>query len=180
MEQVSILITDLLAQHPTCNRLVITGGEPLLQQHSLVKLLRQLPSSLYVEVETNATISPTQELVLRINQWNISPKLAHSGLSHSSTQAEAQHAAIKGFATLPHAWFKFVINCPTDEAEIAQVQALITAHGIAPDNIILMPCASTQQQLHQRSPAVAQLALAHGYRFSSRLHIALWGDTPGV
>ena len=59
--------------------LVITGGEPLLQAEAIEQLLCLLPESMYVEIETNGTIAPTPTLAKRVNQWNVSPKLAHAG-----------------------------------------------------------------------------------------------------
>src|SRR5690606_33351346 len=61
------------------DRLVLTGGEPLLQQKAVVELFKQLTSRLFIEVETNGTVPPLPELAARVNQWNVSPKLANSG-----------------------------------------------------------------------------------------------------
>ncbi len=38
-----------------CKRLVITGGEPLLQQNDLLPLLQLLPNTPFLEIETNGT-----------------------------------------------------------------------------------------------------------------------------
>src|SRR6185436_10838972 len=37
-------------------RLIVTGGEPLLQRRELEALLAELPEDLYVEFETNGTL----------------------------------------------------------------------------------------------------------------------------
>ncbi len=67
----------LIAAHGR-NRLVITGGEPLLQGAALARMLEQLPD-LYVEIETNGTVAPHPLLDPFVDQYNVSPKLAHSG-----------------------------------------------------------------------------------------------------
>ena len=59
-------------------RLVITGGEPLLQAPALARLLGHLPD-VTVEIETNGTTRAPAALDIRIDQFNVSPKLAHSG-----------------------------------------------------------------------------------------------------
>jgi organic radical activating enzyme len=67
-----------LGGHLPYPRLVITGGEPLLQGLALVKLLAHLPGW-RIEVETNGSVAPTAALDPLIAQYNVSPKLAHSG-----------------------------------------------------------------------------------------------------
>ena len=60
------------------DHLVITGGEPMLQQRHLVSLLRRLKAqqkNYFVEVETNGTIKPDENILQLIDQWNVSPKL---------------------------------------------------------------------------------------------------------
>ena len=59
--------------------LVITGGEPLMQQDDLVELVTFLKPEFYVEVETNGTILPNNELTTLVDQWNVSPKTKNSG-----------------------------------------------------------------------------------------------------
>ena len=59
-------------------RLVITGGEPLLQAPALARMIPLL-AEMHIEVETNGTVAPTPVLDAHIHQYNVSPKLAHSG-----------------------------------------------------------------------------------------------------
>lgn len=61
-----------------CKRLVFTGGEPLLQQDFIVEFKKKYPSSI-IEIETNGTIAPLEELF--DCQFNCSPKLKNSGNS---------------------------------------------------------------------------------------------------
>lgn len=150
--------------------LVITGGEPLMQAKAIVQLLALLPESLFVEVETNGTIAPLPELVQRVNQWNVSPKLAHSGNLQSAALCPAVLAT---FAATQRAWFKFVV---TGEDDWAAIEAL----HLPQERIILMPCAASAEQLQAARLAVVDLCLAHRVRFSDRLHVTLWGDKKGV
>ena len=59
--------------------LVITGGEPLMQQDDLAELLTFLKPKFYVEIETNGTILPNNALSTLVDQWNVSPKTSNSG-----------------------------------------------------------------------------------------------------
>ncbi len=153
-----------------CRSLVITGGEPLLQQEELAALLALLPTDFYVEVESNGTLLPSPALLARVNQWNISPKLAHSGNNEAQTlKAEV----LAPFATMPHAWFKFVVQQLEDWAAIASL-------GLPRERIILMPCATTRAALEAARPAVAELCIREGVRLGDRLHLVLWDDKKGV
>ncbi len=62
-------------------RLVITGGEPLIQMDGLFSALFSLPDSFPVTVETNGTIlGPVRAMRALDNVlWSISPKLPSSG-----------------------------------------------------------------------------------------------------
>ncbi len=59
-------------------RLVITGGEPLLQAPALARMIALLPA-MHIEVETNGTVAPPAVLDALVHQYNVSPKLKHSG-----------------------------------------------------------------------------------------------------
>lgn len=153
-----------------CDSLVITGGEPLLQQAALARLLKHLPESMHVEVETNGTICPTPELEQRINQWNISPKLNHSG---NPREKAYKPEALAHFATLPQAWFKFVVQSEEDWPAIEALQ-------LPQQRLILMPCATTRAALEAARPTVVDMCLRHRVRLGDRLHLTLWDDKKGV
>ena len=71
--------------------IVISGGEPLLQQKELISLCKWLRSTnWWIEIETNGTILPNKELVNLVNQFNCSPKLSNSG-NIKPQNPKAQH-----------------------------------------------------------------------------------------
>ncbi|MEZ5709120.1 MAG: 7-carboxy-7-deazaguanine synthase QueE [Blastomonas sp.] len=155
------------------SRLVITGGEPLLQPAALVALIEALPA-MRIEVETNGSIAPGAALDARIDQYNVSPKLAHSG----NAAADAlKPELLDRWATDPRAWFKFVIAAPGD---IDEVLALKQRHGMIADRIFLMPEGTDSATLRERASWLTGACLDHGFRFSDRLHIHLYGDRRGT
>ena len=69
--------TEILKHN--CQYLVVTGGEPMLQQHQLLPLVQNLKNTGFsIEIETNGTILPDQRFVHFIDHWSVSPKLRNS------------------------------------------------------------------------------------------------------
>ena len=96
------------------DRLVITGGEPLLQAAALAEMLEHLPK-IAVEIETNGTIAPPATLDARVEQYNVSPKLAHSG---NTAELALKPELLDRWARDPRAFLKFVIAQPADLDEV--------------------------------------------------------------
>jgi organic radical activating enzyme len=159
-----------------CRRLVITGGEPMLQQTQLFELMRKLwddNDRWHYEVETNATVQIERHFDDWISEYNCSPKLANSGIPKEKriTQFFSQYARSEK-STL-----KFVIQNPEDLQEVLD---LISEHKIEKRKVILMPEAITAEELAVKSRWLAEIAKDNGFRFSPRLHVYLWGNKGGV
>lgn len=151
---------------------VITGGEPLLQQTALVPLIARLVAAgRRVEIETNGTVMPAAELTGAVTQFNVSPKLSGSEVPE---QKRLVPAALSTLAATGKAVFKFVI-CRRDE--VREVAALEKAYGLAP--IWVMAEGTTQVAVLEGMRALADDALARNWCLSARLHVLLWGDTRG-
>lgn len=155
------------------NRLVITGGEPLLQAGALAEMLAHLPDT-SVEIETNGTVAPPARLDIRIDQYNVSPKLAHSG--NPETQALIPER-LDAWAADPRAFLKLVIAAPEDVAEVLELQR---RYRFRPERVFLMAEGTNSAGLRERQAWLAPLCLKHGFRMSDRLHIHLYGDTRGT
>ena len=152
------------------SRLVITGGEPLLQAPALGRLLELLPD-VSVEIETNGTTRAPAPLDIRIDQFNVSPKLAHSG---NPAELALIPERLDAYATDPRAWFKFVIAEPAD---VDEVLALRDRYRFRPGHVFLMAEGTDSETLREREKWLAPLCVRHGFRLSDRLHIHLFGDT---
>ncbi|MFT4026863.1 MAG: 7-carboxy-7-deazaguanine synthase QueE [Novosphingobium sp.] len=155
------------------SRLVVTGGEPLLQGPALARMLALLPD-MHVEIETNGSVAPVPALAAMVDQYNVSPKLKHSGNSVDIAQNPERLAA---WRDEPKAWFKFVISTPQD---VAEVRAIQQAHGIAPARIYLMPEGRESSAILERLGWLADICSEHGFNLTDRLHIHLYGDTRGT
>jgi organic radical activating enzyme len=153
--------------------LVVTGGEPLLQQTSLALLIDELPKNIVVEVETNATISPSISLLQRVNQWNLSPKLGNARLPGSR---DPDLNVCREFLSTERAFLKLVISEPQD---LTEADILVKQLNWPKTHVVLMPEGRTAEALEERSRWVAEAAIRRGLRFSTRLHVLLWGDERG-
>ena len=158
-----------------CKYLVITGGEPMLQQSQLVTLVQDLKNKGYfLEIETNGTILPDQRLVNIIDHWSVSPKLEYSGNSRASREIAKCY---KFFASSPLCHFKFVVK---DNKDFSEVQTIMRTYTLTSNKIILMPQAQDSEALIQGGKWLVELCKAHGLIFSTRLQIILWGNKRGV
>ena len=163
-------IAPLVSQYH-CDRLVLTGGEPLLQQEELVELLQLLPEIPFIEVETNGTQIPANALREKVTHFNVSPKLSNSGMDE---KLRLNLDALQILASLPGAILKFVICNQTDLDEVRELQARLQ---LPSNRIHLMPEGRDPASLQTRSLWLADICRDHGYRFSPRLHVLLWGNT---
>jgi len=154
-------------------RLVVTGGEPLLQAAALARMLALLPG-IRVEIETNGTVAPPPALDALVRQYNVSPKLAHSGNAAMLALAPERLAQ---WAAEPRAAFKFVIAEPSD---VDEVLGLMAQHAVPPERVYLMAEGTDPATLTLREKWLAQLCLKHELTLSKRLHIELYGDTRGT
>lgn len=166
-------VRDRVRSHGIRN-VVVTGGEPLLQQHQLVDLCTGLKQEgRRIEVETNGTVLPNPELAALIDQWNVSPKLANSG---NPVDRRESNEALTFFAGHANAFFKFVI---VESADLEEVEELVLRYTVANDRVLLMPEGRTAAALYERSVWLAAECQERGYRFTTRLHVLLWGDKRG-
>ena len=155
-----------------CRHLVLTGGEPLLQEEEFLDVLSILldtDPTWTAEIETNGTIQPSEEFDGMIHQYNVSPKLANSG---NAEELRIKNGPLEFFAGSPKAVFKFVVAADPDLAEIQDLQSRL---AIPADRIILMPEGRDAQTLADRTQWLADHCRDLGFRFSQRLHIDLWG-----
>ena len=158
-------------------RLVITGGEPLLQAPALARMIALLPPGpppWHIEVETNGTVASPPAFDALVNQYNVSPKLAHSG---NPAELALIPERMEAWARDPRAMFKFVIAEPEDLAEVLALQA---SHRIPAPRIWLMPEGRDSETLRARARWLAPVCQEQGFSFSDRLHIHLYGDTRGT
>lgn len=170
-------VASLLHERPDrpTKLIVITGGEPLLQQSPLELLFNQLRSAnrhIRIEIETNGTIQPRDRLAALLDRIVVSPKLTSAG---GDSAKRLRPTVLEHLVAHPRVVFKFVVEGQDD---LVEVNRIVETLNIDADRVWLLPQADTQAMLIDVGTSIAELALAHGFNFSTRLHIALWGNTP--
>jgi 7-carboxy-7-deazaguanine synthase len=172
----SVVVVARRVRELSSDRLVVTGGEPLLQGDALVELFRLLDGErrLAIEVETNGTIEPNTELTERVDQWNVSPKLANSG---DPERLRLRPDVLSAFKETGRAFLKLVVESSADSDE---AEALVRSIGWPQNRVLLMAQAATRETLAERGPVVAAEALRRGLRYSPRLHVERWNGARGT
>lgn len=151
---------------------VVTGGEPLLQQRHLPPLLEAARARRWrVEVETAGTLAPTLKDGL-VERYNVSPKLASSGMA---PERRLRPDVLRALAATGRAVFKFVVAEPS---ELVEVDAVVAECGLGP--VWVMPEGTDAATVLARMQALAPHVLARGWNLTPRLHVLLWGDRRGV
>ncbi|WP_084497327.1 7-carboxy-7-deazaguanine synthase QueE [Nocardia amamiensis] len=148
--------------------LVITGGEPMIQQPAMIALAEQVRPSVRVQVETNGTQAPTPHLAQLVDLWVVSPKLAHSGVAYSRRIVPPALEALRDSGR--RVAFKFVVT-DNPAADFAEIDALAADLGLDPVTIWVMPEGETAHRVAAGVEQLREPAAARGWQVSTRLHI---------
>ena len=158
---------------------VVTGGEPLLQREigALTRAIGE--ADLHVTVETAGTVDPD----FHCDLLSVSPKT-----SNSDPQGEWRNRHRRRrrkfdplrrlLGRFPEHQLKFVIQDGDDLPEILEL--LQDLGGVASERVVLMPEGRSVQELAGRSAEVASLCIEHGFRYTPRLQVDLFGGGRGV
>jgi organic radical activating enzyme len=166
-------IADELDGQP--GMLVISGGEPLLQQNRAA--FRQLLAAMVtqkrpVHIETNGTVVPDYQVAALVETFVVSPKLEHAGAHRGHQDPTLQ----RGWANIPNAVLKVVCQ---DADDVADAAVLGRSIGYPPHRVWVMPEGTTTDVLAERWPVIATAAAQLGLSASHRLHVLAWGDERG-
>jgi organic radical activating enzyme len=131
--------------------------------------------SVYNEIETNGTIVIEDDLFGWIDQINCSPKLSNSGMTEKQ---RINPDAIKRIMEHSLYQFKFVVSVEDDIKEI--FRDFIEPFNIPLKNVVIMPGMDSQEDFHERTYFVLEMAKKYKIRGLSRLHISAYDKTLNV
>lgn len=179
MRNTQDIYDDLIARAEKSNirALVISGGEPMLQQKALSPLISALwEANWKIEVETAGTIIPNLDLkgVPRVSQYNVSLKLPNS---NNPRALSIVPDAIRGYKSMNSYW-KFVVMNLDDLFEINE---LVRQHSLPRHRVYIMPEGITAETLGSRlqDAAIVGEIIKRGYNLTTRLQILTYGNQRG-
>lgn len=163
--------------------LIFTGGEPILQQKSIVDFLNYLEEKYNIrptcEVETNGTVMPSAELIGKIKYWNVSPKLTNSAMSKEKRIVPSFIKLLNSIHNSYHkVMFKFVVSNIEDITEV--ITDFKIPFNIPYSRMRLMPGADNKADLVEKEEWVIERCKELNIPYSSRLHIHVYDRMTGV
>ena len=157
-----------------CHHIMISGGEPLLQQDDLIKLMEQLlETNLFYtfEIESNGTIVPKKRLAELTDLFTISPKF------NQTLEYNSVFNHIEDLAERPQIVFKFVVDKGDD---FAQILTFVYKNNKAGHEVFLMPCATSVIEMAERLKFITDFAKEYNFRVTPRLQILTYGNKRGT
>jgi 7-carboxy-7-deazaguanine synthase len=175
-----VAVADLVArvERSGLPHVVITGGEPLLQREIGALTAALAARGRHVTIET----AGTTERTVSCDLLSLSPKTSSSDPEgpwherHRRLRCDLGPAR-RLLARHPEYQLKLVVQ---GERDIAEVLEVVAALGSGRDRVLLMPEGRTASEVAARAGEVGRLCLAHGFRYSPRLHLDLFGGGRGV
>lgn len=183
----NVTINDLLdkvCSYPA-RHVVISGGEPMIAKgiEEFTHLLKE--SGKHITIETAGTISPNG---IQCDLASLSPKLSDSTPKEGDINKEwidrheskrLDYGILSEWVNSYNFQLKFVVS---KEEEIKEIQNVISRieGKILPEKVLLMPEGIDPDTLRSRYDLLIDLCKENGYRLCHRLHIDLFGNTPGT
>lgn len=155
-------VVNEIKKYKECKRLVITGGEPMLQQPAIIEIRKKFPDY-FIEVETNG--SQEAFCFREVDLFNVSYKTSNSG-------NKPYHLKTNNSKCI----YKFVVKNVLDFLEIEKIRQ---QYNISPGKIYLMPEGITREEILEKHEFIIERCRAKGYNFTTRLQILTWGNIRG-
>jgi 7-carboxy-7-deazaguanine synthase len=132
---------------------------------------------MHITIETAGTVCTPVVCDL----MSISPKLSNSTpegvFKAQHERLRLQPEVLRRLMASYDYQLKFVI---AREEDLIEVQSLASAIDAPAHKVVLMPEGISADVLNRRGAWIAELCKEHGYRFSPRLHVHLYGNKRGT
>lgn len=178
-QQLGTILADVRRRWAT--HVVVTGGEPMIQEDIVLLTKRLKDFDLHITIETAGTVFKP----VACDLISISPKLANS----TPTRREggrwaAQHDRLRYqpdvlqqlMAEYPYQ-LKFVV---TDPSDLEEIETILTATDADRSRVILMPEGTDADAIYGRARWLVDICKRERFRYGPRLHIDIYGNERGV
>jgi organic radical activating enzyme len=171
--------------------LVITGGEPLLGWQRAYKELLEHPrmSDLKnITFETNGTQELQKDFRHFLLNWTLNSKFGKKGPSALTFSVSAKLSAsgekweeaicpdiVMSYAEIGHTYLKFVVETDAHIHEAIRATDEFRSAGFT-GPVYLMPQGGVVEPYDKNKLRIADICVAHGWNYSPRLHVDLWGN----
>lgn len=175
------MILRRITKYPT-RHIVITGGEPFLAGELPELTARLKDTGAHITIETAATVFKPVSCDL----VSLSPKLSNStpwrrAKGRFATPHEEHRLnlpVIRQFIADYDYQLKFVVERERDFTEVRDI--LEKLPNVDASRVLLMAQATTRKDLRDKGQWIVDLCKKHGYGYSPRLHIELFGNRRGT
>ncbi len=161
---------------------VITGGEPFLAQEieEVTDTLKK--NGFHITIETAATIFKPVVCDL----LSMSPKLANSTpwkkaggkFARMHETGRLNFRVMQSFLDGYDCQLKFVVDQPADFDEVREILAALK--NVDRDHVLVMAQGKTARQIRSKAKWIVEACKKHGYGYTPRLHIDLYGNRRGT
>jgi 7-carboxy-7-deazaguanine synthase len=175
-----VAVADLVvgAERSGLRHVVVTGGEPLLQREIGALTAALAARGHHLTIETAGAV----DRAFACDLLSISPKTASSDPDgewrdrHRRLRSDLAPARRLLAGHAEHQ-VKLVVQGERDMAEVLEI---VEALGAERERVLLMPEGRSAAEVAARAGEVGRLCMAHGFRYSPRLHLDLFGGGRGV
>ncbi len=170
-------VADYPARH-----VVITGGEPLLTPEVVELSTAIKRAGLHLTIESAGTIFQP----VACDLMSLSPKLSHSTpwkkangrFAPMHERNRLRFDVVQKFIDAHDYQLKFVVNRLEDFTEIDDFLRRLRRRD--PSRVLIMAQGKTRSELKKRTEWILEACKQHGYGFTPRLHIELFGNRRGT
>ncbi len=164
------VIECVLSMSKKIKRVVITGGEPLLQKEDCISLIEKLSNNGFkIMIETNGTLinklNSKDTQILKRCELTVSPKKGH-------VSGNSIRVAKNLFSN-----FKFVVGSKSWKLE--EVKSIVDKYDISGEYVWLMPLTINGEIDDELTKEIWEFCVENGYNYSDRLHVRVWKGEKG-
>lgn len=172
-------LVELVTAATPVRHVVFTGGEPLIAKGAASLCGELRARGYHITIETAGTVFRDDVVA---DLWSVSPKLAAStpddpewGPRHEAARIDLP--TLRRFVDTGDYQLKFVVAEPD---ELEEIEELVAAIGGAREQVLLMPEGTKTERLDAVASWLGPICIERGFRFCDRLHVRLYGNTPGT